>query len=104
MIVARQFIAWLRSFSPSGTKSDNPFRDKTRQAPYGMNSRPIPRPRAARSASLPATRVQFGLGAVLQHSNTPTLQHSITPSLHHSITPLRAAGSEDEGDDSLPDE
>src|SRR5260221_13950574 len=96
MIVARQFIAWLRSFSPSGTKSDNPFRDKTRQAPYGMNSRPIPRPRAARSASLPATRVQFGLGAVLQHSNTPSLQHSNTP--------LRAAGSEDEGDDSLPDE
>src|SRR5260221_14086842 len=64
---------------------------------------------------LPATRVQFGLGAVLQHSNTPTLQHSNTPTLQHSNTPtlqhsntptLRAAAFEDEDDDedSLPDE
>jgi len=39
---------------------------------------------------LPATRAQFGLGAVLQYSNTPS---------------LRAAGFEDEDDDedSLPD-
>jgi hypothetical protein len=36
------------------------------------------------SGSLPATRVQFGLGAVLQHSITPS---------------LRAAGFEDEDDD-----
>ncbi len=58
-------------------------------------------------ASLPATRAQFGLGALLHHSITPSLHHSITPSLHHSITPsLRAAGFEDEDDDedSLPDE
>jgi hypothetical protein len=34
-----------------------------------------------------ATWVQFGLGAVLHHSITPSLHHSITPSLHHSITP-----------------
>jgi hypothetical protein len=35
-MVARQQIAWLPSFSPSaGTKSDNPFRDETRQHPSG---------------------------------------------------------------------
>src|SRR5260221_9574892 len=92
MIVARQFIAWLRSFSPSGTKSDNPFRDKTRQAPYGMNSRPFPRPRGARSTSYPlrgcnSDSAQYSNTPTLQHSDTPTLQHSNTPSLHHSITP-----------------
>ncbi len=39
------------------------------------------------STSLPATRVQFGLGAVL----------------HHSITPsLRAAGFEDEDENEAP--
>jgi hypothetical protein len=38
----------------------------------------------APSASLPATRLQFGLGAVLQCSITPS---------------LRAAGFEDEDDD-----
>jgi hypothetical protein len=62
----------------------------------------------APTASLPATRVQFGLGAVLparnasrsdaggQHSNTPTLDHSITPS-------LRAAGFEDDDEDENDD-
>jgi len=39
-------------------------------------------------ASQPATRVQFGLGAVLQYSNTPS---------------LRAAGFEDDDKDSLSD-
>jgi hypothetical protein len=39
---------------------------------------------SALSASLPATRVQFGLGAVFQYSSTPL---------------LRAAGFEDEDDD-----
>ena len=51
------------------------------------------------SASLPATRVQFGLGAVLPARNASRSdaggQYSDTPS-------LRAAGFEDE--DSLPDE
>ena len=42
------------------------------------------RERIASRASLPATRVQFGLSAVLQYSNTPS---------------LRAAGFEDEDDD-----
>jgi hypothetical protein len=54
-------IAWLRSFSPSGTTP----------------SAPCEHPQ-------PATRAQFGLGAVLQYSNIPS---------------LRVAGSED----SLPD-
>jgi hypothetical protein len=49
--------------------------------------------------------VQFGQGAILQYSNTPSLHHSITPSLHHSITPsLRVAGFEDDDDDEDEDE
>jgi hypothetical protein len=41
------------------------------------------------SASLPTMRVQFGLGAVLQHSITPS---------------LRVAGSEDEDENEAPGE
>jgi hypothetical protein len=54
---------------------------------------------------LPATRVQFGLGAVLQYSNTPPLRHSATPPLHHSITPpLRVPEFEDDDEDGAPGE
>jgi hypothetical protein len=45
--------------------------------------------RSASLASLPATWVQFGLGAVLQCSNTPS---------------LRAAGFEDEDENEAPGE
>ena len=41
------------------------------------------------SSILPATRVQFGLGAVLQYSDTPS---------------LRAAGFEDEDENEAPGE